>query len=416
MTAGYGVRMGMESTRMAERGVTASTVLLACLFAMQHEAAAQQEAADTLSASVQVGYSDDDNLFRLPDDVDPPDGQQRDDALMQLIGNVRIDKTLGLQRLRAEVLAARNEYRENDYLNFTTVNGSGSWQWAFGNHWWGVIAASQSEASRSFADSRTFEQSINTFHRYSADANYAFHPAWSIGAAAVMITSRYSDDASTASEYDEEIIEAKLTYRTPTLSQLALVVSHLDGTYPNQTDVTTRDTDYEQQDIQLRGDWRLSALSRIFGYIGVADREYPNLSARNYSGVVGRLAYDWKVTETVGLNLMVRRELGAEGDLVDNFVLTEAVVVTPTWSLTPALTLGARFERRERSFGGDPGFGVIADVSKDDVTDIIGGGLTYVPRKFLSLQLTYQYEQRESDISLREYDVDIWRTSVQYLW
>lgn len=409
----------MVQERLAMQHFTTGRVgslLAVAIGVMVQQVASAQEAPDTLNAFVQAAYVNDDNLFRLSDDVDPPDGRQRDDTITQLAGNLRLDKTFGLQRVVADVTATRNEYHEYDYLNFTAVNGGARWQWALGSHWWGTLSANQSEALRSFADSRTFAQSINTYQRYAVDANYAFHPEWSIGAAAVQIASRYSDDASAESEYDEDIVEAKLTYRTSTQSQLALVLSQMDGNYPNQGQITTRDTDYEQQDIQLRGDWRFSALSRIEGYIGVADREYPNLSSRDYSGTVGRLMYDWRISETFGLNLLVRRELGAEGDLVDNFVVTKAIVVTPTWYMTQTLTLGVRLERRERDFGGDPGFGVVADVEKNDVTDIYGVGLTYAPRDFLSVKLNYQNEQRESDAPLREYEAEGWTLSAQYLW
>jgi len=67
------------------------------------------------------------------------------------------------------------------------------------------------------------------------------------------VASRYSDSGSSNAEYDEEGIEAKLNYRTATGSQLSLVAARIDGSYPNQTQNTTPDTDYPPENTGTSG-------------------------------------------------------------------------------------------------------------------------------------------------------------------
>ena len=134
------------------------------------------------------------------------------------------------------------------------------------------------------------------------------------------------------------------------------------------------------------------------------------------SGGVGKLEYDWQTTPTVGVNLMVRREIGAEADLVDNFVVTEAVAIEPTWQVTPQVTLGVRTEWLQRSYRGDPGFNVVSDISKDDDTTIATLQLGWRPADALRIELSWQQETRESDRADREYDDDIVALSVSFTW
>jgi len=131
---------------------------------------------------------------------------------------------------------------------------------------------------------------------------------------------------------------------------------------------------------------------------------------------VGRLSYDWKLTPVVDIAFLARRELGAQADLVDNYVVTESVSVTPTWWLTPLLSLGASAEWRQRDYGGDPGFDTVSVVVKDDETYLFGLSASYLPRSFLQVTLGLQQEQRTSDNAARDYDDRIATLSVQLIW
>lgn len=378
-------------------------------------ARAEEPIKDVFLFSLQQDYQREDNLFRLPDGLKPFGDGPRDDTVLSTYARGRFDKTVSLQQFLIDITAIRNSYQEYDYLDFTAINGVGRWNWALGSVLQGSISASQSENLRSFADSIGLSQSVNTYRRIAADANYWLNSDWAVGAGAIKAASRYSDSASDDAEYDEDGLEAKVTYRTITGNQLSLVGTETHGSYPNQR-VDAIDGDYRQRDIQLRGDWRLSGVSRIYGYVGVADREYEDLPARDFSGSVGKLEYDWQLTPKIDINFLVRREIGAEADLVDNFVVTKAASIKPTWSVTSRFSLSAEMEWLQRNYGGDPGLGVVSSIIKDDLTTIGTLAAGYAPIENLQLGVTWQMESRDSDARAREYDDDILTLSVKFTW
>lgn len=376
---------------------------------------AEEPLKDVFLFSLQQDYQHEDNLFRLPDGIDPLGGGQRDDTVLSTYARGRFDKTVSLQQFLIDITAIRNAYQEYDYLDFTAVNGLGRWNWTIGSHLQGSVNASQSENLRSFADSIGLAQSVNTYRRFAVDANYWVNSDWSVGVGAIQAASRYSDSASDDAEYDETGGEAKFTYRTITGNQLSLVGAEIRGSYPNERPGATNG-DYRQRDIQLRGDWRLTGVSRIYGYIGVAEREYEDLPARDFSGGVGKLEYDWQLTPKIDINFLVRREIGAEADLVDNFVVTKAAAIKPTWSVTSRFSLSAEMEWLQRNYGGDPGLGVVSSLVKDDVTTIGTLSAGYAPFDNLLVSASWQTESRDSDAAAREYDDDIVSLSVRFTW
>ncbi len=407
----------MESPTPPRRKILTRSlsVLLAAGLSGGESGRADEPVNDVFLFSLQQDYQHEDNLFRLPDGIEPLGGGQRDDTVLSSYARARFDKTVSLQQFLIDITAIRNAYQEYDYLDFTAVNGVGRWNWALGSQVQGSISASQSENLRSFADSIGFAQSINTYRRLAADANYWLNSDWSVGVGAIKAASRYNDSASDDAEYDEDGFEAKATYRTITGNQLSLVGAETNGSYPNQR-VDAIDGDYRQRDIQLRGDWHLSGVSRIYGYVGFADREYSDLHGRDFSGGVGKLEYDWQLTPKVDINFLARREIGAEADLVDNFVVTEAASIKPTWSVTSRVALSAGMEWLQRTYGGDPGLGVVSSIVKDDLTTIGTLEARYLPLDKLQLSIAWQTESRDSDARLREYDDDILTVSVKFTW
>lgn len=395
------------------------TALAVALAGLAHAGGIRVSHADpapteTLTLEVAQDVQHESNLFRLPDGVDPFGDGRRDDLILASSARARFDRPVSLQRFVADITAIHHDYQEYDFLDFTGLNGLGRWDWAIGSRWQGSLAAAQSENLRSFADNTGLTRSINTYRRASADASFWLHPDWAIGAAAITASSRYSDDASAASEYDEDSVELRGSWRAASDSSLQLVVAELRGAYPNETGPSSGD--YRQRDLQLRGNWRFSGISRLSGYIGFADREHDERPERDFSGGVGKLEYDWQATPTVGVNLMARREIGAEADLVDNFVVTEAFALRPTWQATPRLALSVQVEWLQRSYGGDPGFAVVSDVSKDDDTAIGTLKLGWMASDALYLGLSWQQEQRRSALADREYDDDIVALSVRFTW
>jgi exopolysaccharide biosynthesis operon protein EpsL len=380
---------------------------------------------DTFGADITQTFVRDNNIFRLPDGVHPSgtvtDGDPRgprDDTISSTALNGHFEQDFSLQHVRANIALVHNRYRQYDYLDNTARGGGLGWDWALGRHLTGTLAAMQSESLRSFADSATTTRSLNTYRRYNADANYWWHPLWSTGIGARKITSRYSDDASSGSEYDEDSAEVKLTFRSNSANRIALVAIASDGSYPGRSEETALlyDDGYEQVSTQLQGDWRLSGQSRFSGYLGYMEREYDHLPQRDFSGVTGRLTYDWLPTENTGIKLLARKEVGAETDLVDNHVVTKAVSVEPFWNLSDQLSLSVGAEVYRRDYRGDPEPGTLVVPPKNDTTHRYQAGCSYAPSRHLNVTLMVQNDQRDSRNANREYSSTQVSLAGQLIW
>jgi exopolysaccharide biosynthesis operon protein EpsL len=361
-------------------------------------AAMEPAAEEGFSVRLSESLRWDDNLFRLPDGVRPVDGGSRSDRLSQTAVGLHFDHVYSLQRLIAGVTVVDRRYAEHANQDSTTVDGVLRWNWALGSLWSGNLGLLQREAPRSFADTVRRVRSINTLRRLEGDAEYRWHPAWVAVVGAEQTASRYSDSQSSASEYDETAVEVGAGFRPKSGNRLDLVARYADGSYPNRSPSATIDSDYTQRDLRLRGDWRVSGLSRFSGYVGLTSRAYPHVESLDFSGATGRLVFDWTPTGKLSFRTTVRREIGSEDEVIDNFVVSRAISFEPRWLATDKVTLWSRLEWLRRDFGQSS-----QPLQDGNRTRSYGLGLIYQPLRSATVGASFQHSVRSAPGPLFDY-------------
>jgi len=344
-----------------------------------------------------------DNLFRLPDGESPPDGGSRSDRVSRSSAGLGFRHTYGLQRIAAGVEVAHRSYAEHDELDATTRSASGRWDWAAGKQWTGTATLLQRQAPRSFDDTDQRIRSINTLRRGGVDANYWWHPDWSLLAGAERTRSRFSDDRSAASEYDETAFEAGVGFRPKSGNRLSLVARRAHGDYPNRTPSATIDSGYEQRDLRLRGEWALTGISKLSGYLGYTSREYEHVNSLDFDGPTGRVAFDWVPTGKLSFQFVARREIGSEYEVIDNYVVTRGLGVEGRWAATDKIGVRARAEQLWRDRGN---VGVTA--LDDDRTRLYGLSVDYAPLRTLTISASAQRAQRSAAGRASDYSADLY--------
>lgn len=352
LAPGKAMSVAPQSTRRPIVSLLIVALALGSLPAVGAELQTEREEGFGVRLSQSVRW--DDNVFRLPDDERPVGAGSKSDRISRSSFGLAFDHMYSLQRLVASLDVVRRSYDEHDELDSTTESGLLRWDWATGKQWTGTALLLQREAPRSFDDVDRRVLSINTLQRAVFNADYWVHPDWSVVAGVEHTRSRYSDDSSAASEYDETAFEAGVGFRPKSGSRLSLVLRQADGEYPNRPTTATRDPEYTQRDLRLRGDWILSGISKLSGYVGYTDREYSTVSSLDFSGPSGRIAFDWQPTGKLAFQVVARREIGSEDEVLDNYVLTRGVGVEAAWSATSKITLIARAERLHRDHGDTP--------------------------------------------------------------
>jgi len=371
--------------------------------------------ADALNLYISQSFQHDDNLYRLPDGVSPYGDGQREDLISVTSFSALFDRVYSRQRLYASVDLTRVGFDEWSDLDYTTKGGSLGWDWVVGSRWSGGLSVTQDEVARDFADlgGQRRESSINRRLTFAASADYWWHPDWAVGTGFERDESSYSDRASQGSDYRASIPELSLTYRPQSGNRLSLKFRHTDGEYPNRTVSVVSDEGYRQTDVRLAGNWRLTGLTSLSGYLGYTRRTYRNLDVRDFSGMTGRLQHDWSISSKFSLRTTVRREIGAREDLTDNFVVTKSLSVAPSWAATTRIAVQGSWEWRQRNFGGDPGL-VTGVPEQDDVTRLLRLSVSYMPIDNLSLSVSHTHATRSSDRAANEYAADTSVLSAQY--
>ena len=390
------------------------TLVFACVLAgLGAPPALAIGADDTFTLSASQVFQFDDNVYRVAPGV-RPFGQSPGDRISVTSFRAGFDRQYSRQRLRASADFARIGFERFDSLNYDTQGGELRWDWALGRLLSGRLSFDQTQTARDPADVGGSRSSIVTSRSTQFSGDFWWHPDWSVGAAIERYTATYSDAASQASDYEALRPELRLTYRPRSGNQIALVGRFTDGSYPNRQPNVLSDDSFEQTDLQLSGRWQLTGHSRLSGYAGFTRRQHPNLTNRDFSGPTGRLTYDWTPTGKLALSATVRREIGARDDLFDNFVVTRAASITPSWAVSARVLMQATAEWRERDFRGDPGLLSGSAASDGDITRTYTLSLNYSPIDPLRLGVSLSRYRRTSDSATAEYTANVGMVSAQY--
>lgn len=366
-------------------------------------APAWADEADAINFGVSQTVTRDDNLYRLADGEEP-EGGERGDTISVTAVTAAFDRVYSRQRLQADLAVRHSAYAVHDGLDYSAPSLRLAWDWQLGNHWTGALSHSYSEAMTDFDDTAGSNQTISRNVRTAASANYWIHPDWAVGVGASRLSYTYLDNASPESELDSRDVDVNVTYRPSSGNRVVFTARQTVGRYPNRADITGSIRDYQQRDVRVSGDWRLTGALRLSGYFGVTDRSYDSAPNRDFQGYTGRLALQWVPTAKTAVTLSWRREIGAEEDLAANYAVTRVVSIAPTWAISDKLRLGGIFDVRTRDYGGDPELGYDGLVDAGDYrTTTYGFNLSYQAMRALSLSVGLNRSRRSSAVAASEY-------------
>ncbi|MES2664070.1 MAG: XrtB/PEP-CTERM-associated polysaccharide biosynthesis outer membrane protein EpsL [Pseudomonadota bacterium] len=373
-------------------------------------------ATDSFDVILNQTFMSDDNLYRLPDDISPAgsDGEtvSRSDRIQSTSLGLHFDQIYSLQGLRAELDFIRNAYQKSQQLDFTAKNALAAWDWQLGNRFSGEVSAFQTESLRGFADRASTIQSINTMRRFEADGDWWFHPRWSVGGMVGTVSSRNSDEESNLAEYDQDILETWISYRTFTPNVLSLVFGNIDQEYPNRVADPLLPSRFQQNYVRLRGDMQVTGQSFLSGFIGQTQRDYPDLEEKDFSGITGRITYRWIPREKLIISFSAARDLEAREDIFDNYAVAQTLSFTPQWIISDKTSAQLNVVRRKRENQGGL-FGPLAP-DRDDLTTNVNASFKWKPVEKMDVDLSLMNLDRSADQALDEYSAQTSTISVTY--
>jgi exopolysaccharide biosynthesis operon protein EpsL len=375
---------------------------------------------DAVQIEASAAISRDDNLYRLPD-VDPRifgiSPEQRSDTVRSLGIGLKFDKEYSRQHVIADLKLTDTKYDDNPQLDSTGYNGSVLWDWQIGNNWDGKLSARRRKYQASFTstDRRLTTKDLITVTSYSASGGYLFHPRWRIGGGIYSQEYTHSESTRRTSDLESTGAVISLSYRTPSANSIGVELRRNEGEYPNRQlgAFAVFDNNYTENEANAVVAWRLSGATLFNGTIGWTERRHDNFSARDFSGVTGRLSSTWEPTGKLRLTVTGIRDIRTLEDVTANYVLVNSVSVSPAWAVTSKIVLQATLIREEREYLGDPGIVVTDLQTREETLKTASIGVTYSPLRYLDLTLSYQRGDRRSNRPLNDFDYESWFGSLR---
>jgi exopolysaccharide biosynthesis operon protein EpsL len=305
-----------------------------------------------------------------------------------------------------------NQHRYDQYsvLDFTDHDGQAIWKWQAGNDLAGELGYTETLELASLANIQGNAQSstpnpLKTQRKF-LNAAYMLTPRWRLRGE----VSREEQSNTVFTENDIGINGADLTasYVTPADNQVGVNLRVADGNFPNGQTVGTEviDNDYRQRTIAAVLDWTLTGHSRMSARAGWINRNYEQLSERDFDGPMYRVAYEWTPTGKFILNAIAQRDISADEQVNTSFAYVRGVTLYPTLRLTEKFDVSGGLEWGRRDYLGDPE-SVLTGTTRTDRVRATALTAAYKPLRRVTLEMRWRHESRSSTIATADYEDDI---------
>ena len=365
---------------------------------------------DKFEVFVGGAVTHDDNVFRLSDASDPSTvlgSSSKGDTYTTTSLGFRLDLPVHRQRFLAGVRWDQHRYDRYNVLDFTDHDGHAIWKWQAGNDLAGELGYTETLELASLANIQGNVQLSRPnplkIQREFLNAGYILTPRWRMRGE----VSREKQSNEVFTENNIGINGADLTagYFTPADNQVGINLRLADGNFPNGQTVGTEvfDNDYRQRTIAGVLDWNLTGHSRMSARAGWINRNYEQLSERDFDGPMYRVAYVWTPTGKFILTAIAQRDISTDEQVNTSFAYVRSVTLYPTLQLTEKFGLSGEFEWGNRDYLGDPAL-LLTGTTRVDQVRISALTATYKPIRPVTLEMRLRRESRSSTLAFGSYE------------
>ncbi|WEF35685.1 XrtB/PEP-CTERM-associated polysaccharide biosynthesis outer membrane protein EpsL [Pseudoduganella chitinolytica] len=322
---------------------------LACA-AMLFCGGAAAEISDTVHPFVSVGYTYDDNLLRLPENVAV--GAQRSDRSTQAQAGLIVDRPIGRQRLTGTAKVSRVTFDHYSQFDYNGKDFKADLAWQLGNRLYGNIGGTYVETLTPFSDYSTNERNLRTSRRQYVSGAWRFHPSWQVRTGFTRNKNEYELLAQRVNNRKEDLAEVGADYLAPSGSKVGLVARQLKGTYlnPRRINGVALDDNYTQDELKAAINWRFSGITHIEVLAGYARRKHDFFTGRDSSGANGRASVTWAPLGKVRFQAEVWREFAAVESFIVSNSLNKGASIGATWLATAKVQANASLRTEKRKF------------------------------------------------------------------
>lgn len=371
---------------------------------------------DQLSPFVSEVVTSDDNVFRLPEGVDPQaaiGAPSAGDTYHATSAGFAFNVAADANRFEGEVALNRYRFGEFDELDFDGYGARAVWRWRAAERFTGDLGHDRSKALASLSNvqsgtQRTTPNVIDTQRTY-VSATYQATPRWQFRADARTASQRNDALVYRPSDIDTRTTELTIAYVTERMTRIGLIADNTDGDLPNRQLLGTRsiDNSYKQRRLDAFIEWPTSAHSQFKLRTGSADRNYVQIPERDFNGSLYVASLDWQPSDNLTLTATSQRDISPYEEVNVGFVLSRGFGFATRWKVRDKALLALDFDRANRTYLGEPAS--VLNRSDPYAERIRGTGarLSLQPRKQMTIDVGWRHERRTPLNTLSSYSASI---------
>lgn len=410
--AGLWTRASSGPEGAAGRNRVAVAVAVASLLGTTAATAENPPPGDEFGWFVSGALTGDDNVFRVADDAPAPavGGSQRSDVSLVSSAGIHFDLPVSAQRVVGQFTFGDHRYNRFDELNHDSYSGRLGFLWQAGSQVDGQVVARQEYMLTSLANVQAGAQSSTpNFLRTRealAEAGYGLESSWQLRGAISRLEHHNSSQQFFISDSRRDAGELTLAYVTGSKNRIGVTARVEDGKLDNPQTIAgiPVSNSYEQRRAFGLLDWSPTEQSQLRLRGGRVQREYDEISQRDYSTWSYNASYEWRPRDAVTLTAIVQRDISDSEQVDVGLVVMRSILLQPALQLSQKVRLALNLEDGRRAYRGNvtDAVGNVAPVLHEHIRLVEAAMFAQVTQK-VRLALNLRREQRDSDRVLSDY-------------
>jgi len=354
---------------------------------------AQERLIEPYVAS-RVSYDDNYLKFADSDDARAATGSSNtQETTLNVIAGLKGSAPISRQKLTYSAEVNRSKFDRYDDLDNTAVDGSIKYDWQVGNQWDGELSYRYDERLTRFLELNLPLKDMETRQTAIAQGGYLFHPRWRLAAGA----SWQDRDHNKRSFLDRTVTEYSVEqqYFTSAKTRVALRAVTREG------DEGINANDYDETEFSGVVYWEGTTKSHFEGRLGKTKRDLDNVPGQDFSGITWDVIFTWMATPKTKV-LFSAADKTANQPEISSYSESRIYKIEPVWNVSEKLTLTGYFRHKKNDFTGLSVTSSINDRKDTLITARVGA--KYKPTRQIDLLFAYVFQDRDSNISTRDFD------------
>jgi exopolysaccharide biosynthesis operon protein EpsL len=368
----------------------------------------------------------DSNLYRLPSyitDVTALVGRNASRADHINTASLGADGrwSLGRQRFDADVRVDDNWFSGNSSLNNKSGTGKFLWTWRVGSLLSGQLGGDYTRSLAGFAYTGFLGRDVVDSWEYFGTARYQLGPHWAAFGGINEADSSHGASLERVNDLRTKSGNAGVEYATNVNDSFALEYRYTDGSYPQNyivLNAASFDRDYRDESTRFLVKYALTEKTSLNASAGYLKRDYRNATSIGaFSGDIWRLSVQWQPSEKTQLNFAAWHDLAAFLYAQSDYFVQKAERISAVWVATEKLTFSTALTISDQDYIGSSLSSLTLGSRHDRVTSE-QTSIVYTPRRALSINVSYRYEQRTSNQPQYKYNDNLVTAGLtyQFIW